>query len=200
MRGSLRETGGDHWQDVGRKMGAKQVLDAHDQRQASPSLCISNRFGDLMGSETLIGQNEMVRTDFVVSISHDPRLGGKIDKARTEVEEAQLALRESPQTTSRVVLVGLTLHLKQLLRAEDFMIKQRLKGDWLRLNDRITRYFYSLLRTKSNRNHISRLMRDDELWVTSKEKIVHTVSQFYSSLLGTNLDSEEDFDRECFGD
>ncbi|GAB2300062.1 hypothetical protein Dimus_034103 [Dionaea muscipula] len=49
------------------------------------------------------------------------------------------------------------------------------------------------------RKHIPRLMRDDGSWATSKEDIVQTISNFYSSLLGSQLLTEEQFDEECFG-
>ncbi|GAB2270009.1 hypothetical protein Dimus_004924 [Dionaea muscipula] len=71
------------------------------------------------------------------------------------------------------------------------MLKQQLKDDWLRLTDRNSKYFFSLLRSKANKASISRLLCEDGSWASSGDAIIQEVSQFYSQLLGSRRGSSE---------
>ncbi|GAB2293288.1 hypothetical protein Dimus_027492 [Dionaea muscipula] len=110
-----------------------------------------NRFGSLQGKQDCLVEQGLV----TLHREHYSVLGRRIKDARSGLEEAQVRWQQLHSPEAKSVVDGFKKHLAFLLRAEDSVLKQQLKDDWMRLTDRNSKYFFSLLRSKANKASIS---------------------------------------------
>ncbi|GAB2297242.1 hypothetical protein Dimus_038461 [Dionaea muscipula] len=106
----------------------------------------------------------------------------------------------NPLEESSLAWPGLTSHLQFLLKADDSMYKQRLKGDWLKKIDRSNKYFFTLVREKKRKHQITSLLRQDGTRAETKLEIETEILQYYHGLLGATVDLNVLLDNDCLGE
>ena len=77
-----------------------------------------------------------------------------------------------------------------LNRAEHSFLSQQAKAKYILESDRCTRYFHSLMRANSRRNHIAAIQKPDGSSTTSMDEVVDEFVGYYQGMLGVAVDTE----------
>lgn len=75
--------------------------------------------------------------------------------------------------------------LEKLLTQEKIHWQQRSRKQWLEVGDRNTSYFHHCTKARRSRNHIDKLVDDNEATLASMEDICNCIIEFYDNLFKT---------------
>ncbi|GAB2271839.1 hypothetical protein Dimus_038936 [Dionaea muscipula] len=118
----------------------------------------------------------------------------RIVDARSQLVQAQNLLNGAFSAENKNRAEKAARDLAQLLVAEDQMIKQRAKSEWVQFMDRNNKYFYSLLKARGKRGLISSLIDEQGNMLVCDCDIEAEIMRFYKDLLGTSFQCSEDLD------
>ena len=76
--------------------------------------------------------------------------------------------------------------LKDLLRKEERLWRQRSRAEWLKAGDQNTRYFHCRATQRKRRNQVYRLKDPNGMWTTSQSQVPQLFINYYSSLFTTS--------------
>ncbi|GAB2268930.1 hypothetical protein Dimus_003870, partial [Dionaea muscipula] len=85
--------------------------------------------------------------------------------------------------------------LKVLLAREEGFLRQMVKDEWIKLSDRNTKFFYSLIKWRRRKAMIRSICRSDGSVEVSSEEIGAAFVYFYSDLLGMGFELADHLER-----
>lgn len=80
------------------------------------------------------------------------------------------------------MLIEKKTRLSTLLAQEDAFWKQRAKVYWLRDGDTNSRFFHAMASARKRRNHILKLVRDDETEATDQHDLCNIAKDYFTSM------------------
>ena len=112
---------------------------------------------------------------------------GNIRKQITKVENLlRQTEAESMQGFNHDHYRHLKGRLKDLLRKEERLWRQRSRAKWLKAGDQNTRYFHCRATQRKRRNQVYRLKDPNGMWTTSQSQVPQLFINYYSSLFTTS--------------
>ncbi|KAK4426373.1 hypothetical protein Salat_1405900 [Sesamum alatum] len=135
--------------------------------------------------------------DFLAAVEAGWNMRGK--EADLALQEAQLQLESNPgDATLQDTLRSLRKKAVFLAEAERHFFYQKAKIHFLKMGDRNTKFFHDMVKRNATRNSISAITRPDGSVVTTADNIAHEFVAFYTSLLGTDVQTSPVDDERCF--
>ncbi|GAB2276312.1 hypothetical protein Dimus_011044 [Dionaea muscipula] len=111
-------------------------------------------------------------------------LTSRIAEAQETLERYQQLLREHFSEDDRECMRLACDNLKMLLAREDGYLRQMAKDEWIRFNDRNTKYFYNLVKGRQRRSRICGVFAGDGVLASSNSEIGLVFIAFFTELMG----------------
>ncbi|GAB2282134.1 hypothetical protein Dimus_039523 [Dionaea muscipula] len=128
--------------------------------------------------------------------SHFAGLDGRLLAVREAMIQFQKQFRIGCTDNQKRIMEKATADYKELILAEELILKQKLKNDWLMLMDRCTPYFYATLKSRQRRGRIKRLLTENGREVTEAKAIGVEFIDYFKRLLGDDSLPLETIDQE----
>ncbi|GAB2278529.1 hypothetical protein Dimus_013207 [Dionaea muscipula] len=122
-----------------------------------------------------------------------PGLSSMIVEAQETLERCQQLLREHFSEDNRERMRLACDNLKMLLAWEDGFLRQMAKDEWIRFNDRNTKYFYNLVQGRQRRSRICGVFTGDGVLASSNSEIGSVFIAFFTELLDDKAPSVDGF-------
>ncbi|GAB2265121.1 hypothetical protein Dimus_000187 [Dionaea muscipula] len=122
------------------------------------------------------------------------------DVARSGHEEGNHAESSEPVEVGERDRQRGVFELQRLLQAEESQSQTVAKADWMKLADRNTAYFYSVIKSRRRKQRVVSLCDQQGTRWTEMQDIQRLVLEFYEGLLGASCGSREELDRVCIED
>ena len=119
------------------------------------------------------------------SVEHFSNLSGRVVGVRRELERVQCALQENP--CDSVLLseeASLSLLFGNLLRAEEGLVRQKSRIQWLNLGDQNTKFFFQAMKQHHSRSKITSISKEDGTRLEDPALVKEEIVTFYNTLLG----------------
>lgn len=118
-----------------------------------------------------------------------------IEHAREQLRVAQENLNSDRMNAVLIEQVKhCTNNLLHWNEAEEAIMQQRAKVDWIRLGDANNSYFHANVKAKHRHSGLDCLQLNDGTMVTTPHEIEHEILNFYSKLVGQNEERLEGID------
>ena len=78
-----------------------------------------------------------------------------------------------------------------ILAQEEILWYQKSKEDWIRSDDRNTKYYHALTVVRRSMNRIGALKSESGEWLTNMDTLAHHVQKFYKQFFNKDIDCNE---------
>ncbi|GFP87665.1 line-1 retrotransposable element orf2 protein [Phtheirospermum japonicum] len=121
-----------------------------------------------------------------LNAKHFSHISERCERANKALKHAQQQFHDSlGDDALKDQVCTLRKEATWLGEAERHFYNQQAKSMHLKLSDKCTKFFHSLLNKNTRRNHIVKVKRDDGSFTSSKDEVAKEFSGFYKKLLGT---------------